>query len=85
VNVSPLAADRIRKGAGYALAIAITLLLFRVLGRTAGGRQSLLDGELWALLALVALAVLWVRAAKRVRRAERGEGPRPPDGSAPGQ
>ena len=34
--MTPLAADRIRKLLGYGLALGITLLLFRVLGRTAG-------------------------------------------------
>jgi len=84
VTISPIAADRIRKVSGYALAISITLLLFRVLGRTADGLQSLADVELWGLLALVALAVVWVRAARRVRRGAPGgrEGP-PPTSSTP--
>jgi hypothetical protein len=80
VTISPIAADRVRKVSGYALAISITLLLFRVLGRAADGLQSLADVELWGLLALVALAVVWVRAARRVRRVappggREGEGP----------
>lgn len=80
MTITPIAADRIRKVSGYALAISITLLLFRVLGRTADGLQSLADVELWALLALVALAVVWVRAARRVRRVTPGarEGEEPP-------
>jgi hypothetical protein len=80
VTISPIAADRIRKVSGYALAISITLLLFRVLGRTADGLQTLADVELWGLLVLVALAVVWVRAARRVRRVTPGgrEGEEPP-------
>jgi membrane protein DedA with SNARE-associated domain len=76
VSVSPRAADAIRKVVGYALAAGITLLLFRVLGRVAEGRQRLADGELIALVVLVALALLWVRAAKRVRA---GSTPPPTD------
>lgn len=68
--MTPLAADRIRKVLGYGLALGITLLLFRVLGRTADGRQALLDPELAALLVLIALSVTWVRAARRIRRAD---------------
>lgn len=66
--MTPLVADRIRKALAYGLAIALTILLFRVLSRAAGGRQRLTDWELWVLLVLVSLALLWVRAAKRVRR-----------------
>lgn len=68
--MTPLAADRIRKLLGYGLALGITLLLFRVLGRTADGRQGLLDAELIALAVLIALSVTWVRAARRIRRAD---------------
>lgn len=68
--MTPLAADRIRKLLGYGLALGITLLLFRVLGRTADGRQGLLDPELIALAVLIALSVTWVRAARRIRRAD---------------
>jgi hypothetical protein len=79
VSISPRAADAIRKVVGYSLAAAITLLLFRVLGRAAQGTQSLADVELAALVALATLAILWVRAAKRVRRRD---GP-PPDDDGP--
>jgi hypothetical protein len=65
--VGPAAADRVRKVVAGVLATGITVLLLRVLARTAGGRQRLLDGELLGLVLLVAAAVLWVRAAKRVR------------------
>lgn len=68
--MTPLAADRIRKLLGYGLALGITLLLFRVLGRTADGRQELLDPELLALVVLIALSITWVRAAKRIRHAD---------------
>jgi hypothetical protein len=80
--ISPRAADRIRKVAGYALATVLTVLLFRVLARLAHGRLRAVDAELWALLGLAALAVAWVRAAKRVRRAQPQAPPddRPPDG-----
>ena len=61
-------ADRIRKVVGYALAAGLTILLFRVLARTANGRQALADPELVALVVLGTLAVSWVAAAKRVRR-----------------
>jgi hypothetical protein len=74
--ISPRAADAIRKVVGYALAVGLTILLFRVLGRTANGRQSLADLELWVLFGLSFLALLWVRAAKRVRRAA---APPPPE------
>jgi len=69
--VTPFAADAVRKACAYALAIALTLLLFRVLGRASSGRQSLSDWELWAAVALGALGVVWIRAAKRVQRAAR--------------
>lgn len=69
MSVSPRAADAIRKVTAYALAVGITLLLFRVLGRAAEGRQRLADVELFGLVVGTALALLWVRAAKRVRRA----------------
>jgi hypothetical protein len=72
--VSPRVADAIRKACAYGLAVGLTLLLFRVLGRVAGGRQRLDDVELAATLALAALAVLWVRAARRVRRGPPPEG-----------
>jgi hypothetical protein len=65
--VSPVWADRVRKVAAWLLATAITVLLFRVLARLAGGRQRLLDAELVALVVLGALAFAWVRAASRVR------------------
>ncbi len=68
--MTPLAADRIRKLLGYGLALGITLLLFRVLGRTADGRQALLDPELIALAVLIALSITWVRAARRIRQAD---------------
>lgn len=82
-EVRPEAADRIRKVVGYALAAGLTLLLFRVLARTANGRQALLDPELIALVVLGSLAVTWVLAAKRVRRrqaeAASAEGRRAPE------
>ena len=78
MSVSPRAADAVRKVCAYALATGITLLLFRVLGRTAEGRQRLDDVELLALAVGMTLALLWVRAAKRVRRASP-----PPDAPAP--
>lgn|GEM_PF-1873049 len=84
--MTPLAADRIRKLLGYGLALGITLLLFRVLGRTADGRQDLLDPELIALVVLVALSITWVRAARRIRQADlvarRGSDASPPDRDA---
>jgi hypothetical protein len=81
MSVTPRAADAIRKVVGYSLAAVITLLLFRVLGRTAQGTQSLADVELAALVVLMTLALLWVRAAKRVRR--RDGAPPPSDESPP--
>lgn len=66
--ISPVAADRVRKVVGYGLATLLTVLLFRVLGRLAAGRQGL-DVEVVALVVLATLAILWVRAAKRVRAA----------------
>jgi len=87
--VTPFAADAIRKACAYALAIALTLLLFRVLGRVSSGRQSFSDWELWAAIALGALGVVWIRAAKRVQRAARnavppaGEPTRAEGGGAP--
>ena len=69
--MTPLVADRIRKALAYALAGGLTVLLFRVLSRTANGTQALADVELWGMLALAALAFLWVRAARRARRGER--------------
>jgi hypothetical protein len=65
--VGPLAADRLRKVVAGLLATGTTVLLLRVLARTAGGRQRLLDPELLGLVVLVVAGVLWVRAAKRVR------------------
>jgi hypothetical protein len=67
--VTPRTADAIRKVLAYGLATVLTVLLFRVLSRTANGRQTLGDLELWATVALAALGFLWVRAARRVRRA----------------
>ena len=69
--MGPVAADRIRKACGYALAVAITVLMFRVFGRVANGTQSLSDAELWVGVVLVALGVAWVRAAKRIRASRR--------------
>lgn len=76
--ISPVAADRIRKVVGYGLATLLTVLLFRVLGRLAAGRQGL-DVEVVAFVVLSTLAILWVRAAKRVRSAA---SPRPDAPSA---
>jgi hypothetical protein len=67
--VSPRAADVVRKSLGAALAVGLTLLLFRVLSRLAEGRQRLLDPELGAALALGTLGFLWVRWARRVSAA----------------
>ena len=67
-SLSPVAADRIRKVVAGALAVGITVLLLRVLARTAHGRQEWLDPELGVLLVLVTLAFLWIRFARRVRR-----------------
>ena len=79
--MNPRAADVVRKTLGYGLAIGLTVLLFRVLGRLAGGRQALLDPELWAMLALATLAFLWVRWARKVSasRPWRDAGPPPED------
>jgi hypothetical protein len=66
--VNPRAADAVRKACAYGLAIALTVLTFRVLARAADGRGSLADAELWTALALLTLGVLWVRAARRVGR-----------------
>lgn len=79
--ISPRAADAIRKLCGYALATMLTVLLFRVLGRAAAGRQAWVDAELAALVVLATVAILWVRAAKRVRRHEAAEPPREDAGS----
>lgn len=80
--ISPRAADTIRKVVGYTLAVVLTLLLFRVLGRTANGRQSAADPELVVLVLLGSVSILWVRAAKRIRRgAPPSDGP---DGDADG-
>jgi len=76
--ISPPAADAIRKVVGYTLAVVLTVLLFRVLGRTANGRQTLTDVDLVALAALTTVAILWVRAAKRVRRGAPPPGPDDP-------
>jgi hypothetical protein len=76
--VSPRTADAIRKGCAYALAIALTLLIFRVLGRVSSGTQRLLDVELFGAILLGALGVVWIRAAKRVRRAPGAQAGTPP-------
>jgi hypothetical protein len=83
--ISPRGADAIRKVVGYALAVVLTVLLFRVLGRTANGRQRAADPELVVLVVLASAAILWVRAAKRIRRGappsddpEGDAGPPPP-------
>jgi hypothetical protein len=49
------------------LAVAVTVLLFRVMFRLADGRGSWADAELWVALALAALGIVWVKAARRVR------------------
>jgi hypothetical protein len=76
--VTPRVADLVRKTLGGAMAVALTVLLFRVLSRLAEGRQRLLDWELWVALALATLGFLWVRFARRLSatrpwRAESGE------------
>ena len=60
-------ADRVRKACVYALAIALTLLTFRVLSRLANGHLSVAEPELWAALGLATVGFLWVRAARRAR------------------
>lgn len=80
MSVSPRAADAIRKVLGYALATFLTVLLFRVLGRVANGRQGIADPELIGMLILAAVSVVWVRAARRVRREA---GPPPPVPGSP--
>ena len=92
--MSPAAADLVRKACGFALAIVLTLLLFRVLSRLATGTLSLDDPAIYGALLLAALGVLWVKAARRVR-AEHGErakqapgaeaGSRSPGPDEPGQ
>lgn len=83
MTLSPRSADAIRKVVGYLLATVITVLIFRVLSRTAQGTQSLLDLELFSLLLLATLALLWVRAARRIRRSQSpNTGPRD-DGELP--
>jgi high-affinity Fe2+/Pb2+ permease len=64
--VSPRTADLVRKALGLTMAVALTVLLFRVLGRLAEGRQRLFDIELFAAVALAALGFWWVRWARRV-------------------
>jgi hypothetical protein len=70
MSLGPVAADRVRKLCGYALATAITVLTFRVFSRFAKGTQRLDDPEIWVGLALVALAIVWVKAARRVRASQ---------------
>ena len=70
--MSPAAADLVRKLCGYALAIVLTLLLFRVLSRLATGTLYPADPAIYGAPLLAALGVLWVKAARRVR-AEHGE------------
>ena len=83
--MSPAAADLVRKACGYALAILLTLLLFRVLSRLATGTLSPGDPAIYGALALAAVGVLWVRAARRVRAEHRGEKETPGgSGEAPG-
>jgi hypothetical protein len=64
--VSPRGADLLRKSIGLAMAIALTLLTFRVLARAATGRGRLLDPELFGAVLLVVLGFFWVRWARRV-------------------
>ena len=61
------AADLVRKVAAALLAVAVTVLLFRVMFRVADGRGSGTDVELWTALGLAALGIVWVKAARRVR------------------
>jgi hypothetical protein len=63
--VTPRAADLVRKALGLAMAVALTVLLFRVLSRLAAGRQRLRDVELLAAVLLAALGFVWVRSARR--------------------
>jgi len=71
-GLSPLAADRVRKGVAYVAAGVGTLWLLRVLYRLAHGRLAWNDVELWSFLGLFTVMALWVRAAKPVRRAAGG-------------
>lgn len=66
-TIDPVWADRIRKIVAGTIAVAGTLLLFRVLDRAAAGTQRLADPELWVLLVLAVAVGLWIRAARRVR------------------
>lgn len=68
-----------RKLCAGSLAVAVTVLLFRVMFRAANGRARLLDWELLTALALAALGLLWVKAARRVRP----PGEAPTDAPAP--
>ncbi len=67
LSLSPRLADTVRKACAGGLAIAVTVLLFRVMFRAANGRASLADAELWVALGLAAAGVAWVKAARRVR------------------
>jgi hypothetical protein len=66
-GLPPRAADLLRKACAAALAVAVTVLLFRAMFRLAEGRAVWAEWELWTALILAALGVLWVRAARRVR------------------
>ena len=64
--MSARTADLVRKALGLTMAVALTVLIFRVLGRLADGRQRLFDVELFVAIALAVLGFLWVRWARRV-------------------
>ena len=64
--MNPRTADFVRKALGLTMAVVLTVLLFRVLGRLAEGRQRLFDVELLGAVVLAALGFLWVRWARRI-------------------
>lgn len=65
-SLSPRLADTVRKACAGGLAIAVTVLLFRVMFRAANGKARLNDWELWTALLLAGLGITWVKAARRV-------------------
>ena len=67
-QVDPAFADRVRKVVATLVAVAATVLLFRVLARLANGTLDGGDPSLWALVILVFVSGVWVAKARRVRR-----------------
>lgn len=65
-SLSPRLADYVRKACAGGLAIAVTVLLFRIMFRAANGKARLSDWELWTALLLAGLGIAWVKAARRV-------------------